>query len=190
MLCSPILMTDATYNKWDLLLKALGAIGLIVTAAFGVVEYVATSNGAATLETNKLDSEQHKLYFDKQLEYYVKVTDTVAAIATSTDAAKRQELIRAFDVMYYGPMVMFEERTDQKSAEGQKYAHDINVEKRMVDIHQCILRNCSNGDLQELSLALADTCRYALSVNWQNRVQNLRQGLNLKERLGLKDKDI
>jgi len=59
----------------------------------------------------------------------------------------------------------------------------------MVAIHECILRNCSNEELQKQSLALADTCRFALSVNWQSRVQNLKQGLNLKERLGLKDHD-
>jgi hypothetical protein len=182
-------MTDETYNKYDLLLKAVGAVGLVVTAAFGVVEYVATSNGNATLETNKLDSDQHKLYFDKQLEYYVKATETVAAIANTSDAKTRQELVRNFDVMYYGPMVMFEERADAPHQAGEKYTNDINVEKHMVAIHECIQRNCSNAELQVQSLGLADACRYALSVNWQNRVQNLRQGLNLKERLGFKEKD-
>jgi hypothetical protein len=182
-------MTEKTYSRWDLILKGIGAIGLIATAAIGLVEYYASGNVTATLETNKLDSDQHKLYFDKQLEYYVKATETVAAIANTSDTKTRQELIRNFDVMYYGPMVMFEERADAPPQAGEKYTNDINVEKHMVAIHACLQRNCSKAELQEQSLALADTCRYALSVNWQNRVQNLRQGLNLKERLGLKDKD-
>ena len=182
-------MTEKTYSRWDLILKAIGALGLIATAAIGLVEYYASGNVTATLETNRLDSDQHKLYFDKQLEYYVKATETVSAIANTSDAKARQELIRNFDVLYYGPMVMFEERTDVPYQAGEKYTNDINVEKHMVAIHECLLKNCSKGDLQEQSLALADTCRYALSVNWQNRVQNLQRGLNFKERLGLKDKD-
>jgi len=106
-------MTPETYNKWDVFLKALGAVGLIATAAIGLVEYYASGNVTATLETNKLDSEQHKLYFDKQLEYYVKATEIVASIANTSDPIKRQDLIRSFDVLYYGPMVMFEERADK-----------------------------------------------------------------------------
>jgi hypothetical protein len=59
-------MTAEAYNKWDLLLKAFGAIGLIATAGVGLGEYYVNWNQTNTLETNKFDSEQHKLYFDKQ----------------------------------------------------------------------------------------------------------------------------
>src|SRR5260370_28842250 len=103
-------MTEKTYSRWDLILKGIGALGLIATAAIGLVEYYASGNMMATLETNRLDSDQHKLYFDKQLESYVKATETVSAIANTSDAKTRQELIRNFNVMYYGPMVIFDAR--------------------------------------------------------------------------------
>ena len=101
-------MTAEAYNKWDLLLKAFGAIGLIATACFGLGEYYVNWNQTNTLETNKFDSEQHKLYFDKQLEYYLEVTSTVGTIISTHDKHKREELIQKFDALYYGPMVIAE----------------------------------------------------------------------------------
>ena len=181
-------MTEQTYKRWDVIIKALGAVGLVAAAGIGLLEYVITGNQISTLETSKLDSEQHKLFFDKQLEYYVKATDTVATLANTTDPKKREDLIRTFDILYYGPMVIFEERrSDLPKQPGQEYTNDINVERHMVAIHDCILRQCTNRELQKESLALADACRFALSVNWETRVQGLRNGLNLKQRLGFRD---
>ncbi len=183
-------MTDETYKRWDVIVKALGAVGLVAAAGIGLGEYVVTGNQIATLETSKLDSEQHKLFFDKQLEYYVKATDTVATLANTTDPKKREELIRTFNILYYGPMVIFEERrADIPQQTGEKYTNDINVERHMVAIHNCILRQCPNGELSRESLALADACRFALSVNWENRVQGLRNGLDLKKRLGFRSSE-
>lgn len=184
-------MTAEAYNKWDLLLKAFGAIGLVATACFGLGEYYVNWSQTNTLETNTFDSEQHKLYFDKQLEYYLNVTATVATIASTHDKRKREDLIQKFDAFYYGPMVILEHRGDSadpsKHQVGEKYALDANVEQHMIAVHKCLAANCTDGELQEQSLALADACRSALALDWAGRVKNLKTGLDLKGRIEQKD---
>jgi len=187
-------MTNENHNSWDVILKALGGIGLIVTAAIGIGEYIANASQTTALETNKLDSEQHKLYFDKQLEYYLDVTDTVANIATTHDKRKREDLVQRFDSLYYGSMVILEDRGDSPGAgkyqPSEKYTQDANVEQHMIAVHNCLHKNCGNTNLQEQSLALADACRFALSINWNSRVQNLKTALDFKQRLSIRpDKD-
>jgi hypothetical protein len=183
-------VTDEEYRKWDVILKAIGGLGLVLTAAIGVGEYYVNAGQTATLETNRLDSDQHKLYFDKQLQYYLDVTEAVATIATTHDKRKREELTQKFDALYYGPMVILEDRADSPDATkrqpDEKYTNDANVERHMVAVHDCLLKNCSDGEMEQESLALADTCRFALSLNWASRVQNLKQGLDFKQRLGIK----
>jgi len=179
-------MAEESYRKWDLVLKGLGAIGLVAGAAIGLIEYYFNWTQAVAIEASKLDSDQHKLYFDKQLERYLDVTDTVAGIATTHDQRKREELIQHFDTLYYGSMVMLEHRGDEpdsaKSSSGEKYSHDANVEGHMIAVHKCLHTTCSDGDLQQQSLALADACRNALSISWAERVKNLTQSLAIKRR--------
>jgi hypothetical protein len=57
----------------------------------------------------------------------------------------------------------------------------------MVAVHRCLAADCTDGELQEQSLALADACRLALSLDWAGRVENLKMGLDLKRRIEQKD---
>ena len=183
-------MADGAYNRWDLGLKGLGAFGLLLTAFIGVLEYWATANQTIAFEKTKLDSEQRKLYFDKQLEYYLAVTDIVAKIATTSDKGERAKAVEQFDRFYFGSMVVLEDRGDSSSkSSGEtsgKYTVDSNVEKHMIDVYRCIHGSCRDTQLQNEALALADACRFSLSVKWQGRIDNLQRGLNLKERLSIR----
>jgi hypothetical protein len=172
-------MTDERYKGWDVALKVLGAIGFAAAAVVGFLEYRWNTTQTIALEASKLDSEQHKLFFDKQIEYYLDVTNTVAGIATNEDPRVRSALIQKFKALYYGPMVILEHRGDSpqfREQTGAKYAHDANVEKHMVAVFKCISVNCAN--LKNESLELADACRFALSVSWENRVDDLKTTLS------------
>jgi hypothetical protein len=176
-----VAMTDERYKTWDVGLKLAGLLGLILTAAIGLLEWIGNAKQSTA-----------QLYFDKQLQYYLDVTNTVAAIATSQDTQKRDDLTQKFETLFYGPMAILEDRASPdftKYQPGEKYTQTANVERYMIAVHDCLLRNCGNRELQEVSLALADACRFALSTSWASGVANLKTALST-QRLGLPpDKD-
>jgi hypothetical protein len=93
------------------------------------------------------------------------------------DGKERKKDAQDWEELYYGPMVIVEDRVTGKTAAGieGKYASDRNVEKRMIAFHYCLIGSVEcRGDLQTISLQLADACRLSLLQTAQERIDALK----------------
>jgi len=115
-------MTDESYKTADLWLKVGGALGLIIGAAAGVGEYIVTTSQQSTLETNKFGADQSKLLFEQQTSLYFKASQLAATVAVIPDGPDRAKAEIEFKELYYGPMVIVEDRNDAPPANGGQKA--------------------------------------------------------------------
>ena len=180
-------MNDSQYKTWDTALKTAGLIGIFIGTAVGVGQYLYTADQQAKLETAKFAAEQNKPLLQKQAELYFQVSALSARISVEPNGRAKTKDIQDFEEMYYGPMVMVEDRftaKDEKSPEGPqgKYASDRNVELRMIAYHRCLIEGtCPHGDgLETLSLQLADACRISLLQTAQEKADALKLGLSIR----------
>ena len=122
-------------------LKLIGALVAICGLLFGVWKYF-----------QDLEISSKKPYLEKQIALYFDATSAVATLASSNDAARITDAEERFWTLYLGSLVMVE---------------DSSVEGVMVEIGNCLRRDCSQDDLKPLSLKLAKACRTSLGDSWQ-----------------------
>ena len=173
-------MEDNRERDWDMPLKIVGLFGIVIGSLIGIGEYVYSARQQAALETAKFEAEQSRLLLEKQTELYFKASELAARISTESDVKEKMNDFLTFQTLYYGPMVIVEDRVTAasytpKAGEEGKYATDRNVERRMIAFHDCYLdHECAKeGTLQNLSLQLADACRLSLLLTTQGRVNAL-----------------
>lgn len=177
-------MKEDIYKKWDIRIKLAGVIGVLFGALVGVGEYIYTGIQQAELETNKFAAEQNRKLLEKQVELYFDASRLAAKISLEGTGKDREKDILDWETLYYGPMVIVEDRTTGQTntppppgSEG-KYALDRNVEKRMIAYHNCLTENdCQGNNLQVLSLQLADACRLSLAQSAKDRSAALESKL-------------
>jgi hypothetical protein len=179
-------MSTDVEHKLELWLKIIGFFGLILGAVIGIGEYVYTANRQAALETNRFAADQNRLVLEKQTELYFQAALLAGKLAVEPNGPERTKDFRAFEEIYYGPMVIVEDRGAASNppvtaAEPGVYARTRNVEGSMVDFHNCYLdEHCSAGSgLKQHALQLADSCRLSLAQTTQERVSALRTQLSL-----------
>ena len=179
-------MEERGQRNWDTGLKIAGVVGLFVGSIVGLGEYIYNANQQATLETNKFAADQNRLLLEKQVKLYFDASRLAAKISLEPEGKDREKDILEWETLYYGPMVIVEDRTTGQTnpqppppagVEG-KYADDRNVEKRMIAFRDCLKKNtCQGQTLQAFSLQLADACRLSLAQTAQDRIDALRSQL-------------
>ncbi len=98
-----------------------------------------------------------------QVSLYFQATSSTAIIATSDSGVSRKEAEATFWELYWGPLALVEDRA---------------VEAAMVRFRDCLIQQCPQDELQQLSLALAHTCRQSLAESWDLTLEELEGGRN------------
>lgn len=134
---------------WDVdrTLKAIAIAGAMITFAWGVFQYFDGREREASVRR----IEAMKPFLDRQLALYTEATQVAAAIAASTDALEREAALQRFWRLYYGELVLVEDRS---------------VEAAMVAFGRTLERSKEAPELQQLALQLARACRESLAVSW------------------------
>jgi hypothetical protein len=179
-------MAVKSYNTPDFWLRMAGILGLVISAAVGIIEYIGTTRQQAALETNKFAADQGKLLFEQQTSLYFRASQLAATIAIVSGGPERAKAVEEFEELYYGPMVIVEDRNDAPPAKGNqkadgqepKYAKDRNVEARMIAFEKCLEQDCDRETLKQRSLELSDACRTSLLLGAQDRVNGLQLQLD------------
>jgi hypothetical protein len=153
-------MSSEVDSLWDIRLKLLAILGVIVSAVWAVHSYNDTA-----------ERELRKSIWDKQIALYFEATEATATIAASQpDDAARKSAELAFWKLYFGPLRVLED--------------DKDVGKAMVSFVQCITQpgrgspedpSCDQRAMQQRSLDLAIKARTSIAENWNRKLDKLRK---------------
>jgi hypothetical protein len=185
---------DVTYKHREFILKLVGGLFVLIGAVVGLVEYGVSIKKEIAFKEIDIEGEENRSLLNRQFELYFEASRLAAAIATEKNpkTAKDQTQLAAdkqgFETLYYGPMVIVEERSDKTispatvpSVDQGKYTADGDVERRMVEFHRCVFDNGNDCDARNLALALADSCRISLAKRSRARVEELQNTLPLRK---------
>jgi hypothetical protein len=138
----------------ETLFKWVGALVAVGSLVWGVTSFLITSR----IQGEARQLEARRPFLDRQLKLYTDATLNASILATSTDAAERTKATQRFFQLYWGNLAMVEN--------GGLDAKDGGVESAMVAFGACLNQDCPQGQLQQLSLKLAHTCRDSLAESW------------------------
>ncbi len=173
-------MPETTDTRWDLLLKVVGLIALIVSGTWTLYKFRQDRNVDLThqREAEKMDEsaklqELNRFIFERQASLYFDAARSAGTIATSHNKATREAAIERFYQLYFGDLVVVEDR---------------RVELAMIEFSRCLdkdNRGCERtitvdqsgkpllgeslrlvpASLDNLSLELAACVRSALTLD-------------------------
>jgi hypothetical protein len=126
--------------KAEDLIRVFVMLGAAVSFLWGVVIY---------LDSKKIEST--KPFLEKQLALYSEATRTTAIISTSNDDKELNVARLKFWRLYWGELALVENR---------------EVESAMKRFGDALLLDANQSKLQNLSLGLAEACRYSLDKSW------------------------
>jgi len=141
-------MNEPTYRRRDLMLKVVAGLLAVIGAGVGLWQYV-----------DSAQRESKKPFWERQVSLYFDATSAAATLATSDVESRRREAAADFWRLYWGPLALVEDR---------------EVEAAMVRFGKCIDKECPRDQRQQLSLALAHTCRRSLQASWNLTLEELR----------------
>lgn len=187
---------DVKYKHREFVLKLVGGFFVLIGGVVGLFEYGVSIKKEIAFKEVDIEGEENRYLLNKQSEMYFEASRLAAAIATEMNpkTAKDQTQLAAdkhsFETLYFGPMVIVEERsgTPMPTAIGQsvdqgKYTADGDVERRMIEFHRCVFDNENPCNPGNLSLELADSCRISLAKRSRERVEELQKTLPLRKLL-------
>jgi hypothetical protein len=186
---------DVKYKRRDYVLKLIGGLFVVIGAVVGLIEYGVSIKKEIAFKEADIQGEESRALLDKQFELYFEASRLAAAIATEVKLKAVVDLKQLamdkhlFETLYYGPMVIVEERSKQPisspsaNLSGQgKYTEDADVEKRMIEFHRCAFEDEKNcNDARNLALALADSCRISLAKRSGSRIEELQKSLPIRK---------
>lgn len=124
-------MTDTAANFWDVWIKAIGTGLTVITIVFGVFQFIWTTNNNATkeresrerqtAETAAANIQQVKVaatnrFWEKRLDVYIKISQTVGSIAEGAeDAAALKKARSKFLNLYWGEAVLAEDKATENA---------------------------------------------------------------------------
>jgi hypothetical protein len=111
---------------------------------------------------------------EEQLKLYEEASSAAALLATAPkDSDEWKKAYIDFYRLYYGPLAMVE---NYRHTTTEPDANEITVERAMIAFEMELSRKPGPdaGTLQNLSLALAHTCRVSLGSSWGFHAEQLR----------------
>lgn len=167
-------------QTWDLRIKVIGLVALVASGSWTLYKFSADRQvdlaHEATAELRDQETKKRELnsaIFQRQAALYFDVSSAVAIMATSNDAGDITKARARFEELYYGPLVVVEDR---------------RVELAMITIERCLgeakddcdrfprterggsiplkeLEKFGPGTMKNLSLELSACIRTALEVD-------------------------
>jgi hypothetical protein len=191
---------DVKYKHRDFVLKLVGGLFVLIGGVVGLFEYGVSIKKEIAFKEVDIKGEENRSLLNKQFELYFEASRLAASIAAEMNpkTAKDQTQLALdkhnFETLYFGPMVIVEERSGTpvptataQSVDQGKYTADGDVERRMIEFHRCVFEKGNTCDPRNLSLALADSCRISLAKRSRERVDELQKTLPLRKWLTTTD---
>lgn len=152
-------LPDPKQKLWDIRLKTIAGIGVLVAAWWAVHSYNSTA-----------ERDLRKAFWEKQIALYFEATEATSKIATlPEDDPARKTAQEKFWQLYFGPLRVVED--------------DKDVGNAMVSFGYCLtqpgnsapMRDCTRDELQQKALTLAVRCRLSIAANWNRKLEGLQK---------------
>jgi hypothetical protein len=134
----------------------------LVAASVGLWQYISTSH-----------DEFLKPVRENQLQLYVQASAAAASLATiPTDDPEWKKARERFLQLFYGPLAIVENYQHVVKAGEPR---EVTVERAMIAFKACLDdKTCvGTGEMLDLSLALAHTCRISIGSSWGFKAKQL-----------------
>jgi len=128
-------------------IKILSILGAVIVFCWGVFQFTVTQRQQS--ETRRIEAT--KPFLERQLALYTEATQLASAIATTTNAAMREQAVARFWSLYWGELALVE---------------DAFVEGAMVKFGDALRRQASDEEVKQGALNLAHACRNSLARSW------------------------
>jgi hypothetical protein len=186
--------TDLKYKHREFVLKLVGGLFVLIGGVVGLIEYGVSIKKEIAFKEIDIEGEENRSLLNKQFELYFEASRLAAAIATEMNlkTAKDETQLAVdkhnFETLYFGPMVIVEERSGipiptatAQSVDQGKYTADGDVERRMIKFYLCVFEKGNPCNPRNLSLELADSCRISLAKRSRERADKLQKILPLRK---------
>lgn len=150
-------MEESTHRTHDSITKWLTLIAIACGGIYALWQY-----------GDVVEKEFRKPFWEKQLHYYFKASDSASVLATSCNEAELEVAKAEFYKLFYGPLAIVE---------------DDRVERAMVSFHNELSSSkenipCGSSKLKTLSLELAWTLRQSIGYTWHVQLPVLERKRN------------
>lgn len=180
-------MDEARHRWWDIVFKWIGLIALILSAMWTVHKYSQDRSDEFNKEQDARKADRASFLFQRQAALYFDASRAAATLASPADAKQRAEAQTRFEQLYWGELVVVEDR---------------RVELAMIAFHRCLESNgksCKRASerqdgsklddpntfgLLELSLDLGACTRRSLREAWGVAFQDVLDPKNALSREG------
>lgn len=159
-------MTSEIRQDIDLLVKVLGAVGLIASIVWSVVQYMDTVDRQITerkqefeKEIAEMQREARKPFLERQLALYIEAAQMASRIATSTDVQERDAAIARFRELYWGDLAVVEDAKVAASMVAFRNELERALERRP---HEPLV----GTGLERAAIAIAHACRDSIQKSW------------------------
>ncbi|MCX6173382.1 MAG: hypothetical protein NTZ27_01330 [Ignavibacteriales bacterium] len=140
-------MEEGKYRRWDVIVKVVGGLGILITFFWGTFIYYETK-----------DHDFKKDFFSNQIKIYIESSEVASKISLATNL-KASEIVNArqrFWELYYGSFNIITDSTVNSSM--------IDYGNILALLEKGEIKNIDT--LQYYSLALSDACRESLGKSW------------------------
>jgi hypothetical protein len=168
---------DLRIKKWDVLIKGMGAVAVLVSIWFTYYQYGNSlrKEKQDRDERAKHDMEQkereiqsalresQKPFLERQLDLYLQASGTASKLSTLENGPARDEARKRFWQLYWGELSLVEDK---------------EVEAAMVHFGRALTQfenhEIERSEVQEKSFELARSCRKSLEQSWGYTLAELR----------------
>jgi len=123
-------LTDARYKKWDLLLKVVGALALIVGGLWALYQYKAEEALNRKLRQQTLDQQVFMEQYTKRFDVTTELFNDMAIAASATEDTVRQAAKQKFLLLYNGSFQLLA-------------GDDAALRSSMASVADCLSHSCA-----------------------------------------------
>ncbi len=147
-------MEEVTYRFWDVVIKALGFVAIVISIFFNGCQY-----------SDSTQREYQKEYWAKQLESCEEVAESLAAISLKSkdnEAMQEDDDLKVFQY-YIGKNRLY------LSSEALDYVQNFGLK-----LNSCLTeRKCSTTNFTSLVMGFVEICRRDISNYWDIPLEKL-----------------
>jgi hypothetical protein len=150
-----MIMTEDKYRVWDLVLKIVGFISLIISALWGIYQYVDVRSRELSQFADQKEREFYSEFWNQRLKLYIQTLDAAARISKSDSDEDFRKAVKEFRTLFDGSMAVVQDSSVDRTM--HEFAALVDkVEKKQMD----------RKDLGIRSYHLGRRCYESLRDSW------------------------
>ena len=154
-------MSENEHRKWDIIVKILTILSVVLTGIWGIIQYRDTSRRDAQVRLEIAEREYRKVLWEQQVQAYFELSRAAAALIENAPASEPQRRQKFFELLI-GPIQVFASERVSKSS------------NRLLE---CFKTPCQADDMSMRIMFLSADLRGALKEGWNTTMSQMQGGV-------------